>query len=46
MKRSFVFGLGWMLIVTAVLGWLASWSPDNTVPTSLTVTALVIRAPR
>jgi hypothetical protein len=44
MKRSFLFGVGWMLIVTAVLGWLASWSPDNTVPISLTVIALVTRA--
>jgi hypothetical protein len=44
MKRSFFFGLGWMLIITAVLGLLASASPDNKTPMSITILALALRA--
>jgi hypothetical protein len=43
MKRSFLFGLGWMLIVTAVLGVLASMSPDNKIGTAWWIAATGLR---
>jgi len=43
MKRSFLFGLGVMLIVTAVLGSFASMDPDNKTPVPFTILALALR---
>jgi hypothetical protein len=43
MKRSFLFGLGWVLVLTAVMGALASMSPDNKIPTVWSVTASGLR---
>lgn len=43
MKRSFLFGLGWMLIVTAVMGALASMAPGNKIGTVWLVAASGLR---
>jgi hypothetical protein len=43
MKRSFLFGLGWMLMVTAVMGALASMSPDNKIATTWWIAASGLR---
>lgn len=43
MTRNFLFGLGWMLIVTAILGLLASFAPDNNVPPVINFSALGLR---
>jgi hypothetical protein len=43
MLRNFLFGLGWMLIVTAILGLLASMSPDNNAAPVITFSSLGLR---
>ncbi len=43
MARNFLFGLGWMLIVTAILGLFASFDPDNKTRPVITYSALGLR---
>lgn len=35
MARNFLFGLGWMLIVTAVLSSYAAFAPDTHIPLTI-----------
>jgi hypothetical protein len=43
MARNFLNGLGWMLIVTAILGLLASSAPDNKVAPAIAYSGLALR---
>jgi len=44
MRRSFLFGLGWILIVTALLGLFAGLNPDNPVNTTVNLFSFFYRA--
>jgi hypothetical protein len=43
MARNFLFGLGWMLVVTAILGLLPNFAPDNKTEPVITYSALGFR---
>jgi hypothetical protein len=43
MARNFLFGLSCMLIITAILGFFASFSPDNKTGPAITYSALGLR---
>jgi len=43
MARNFLFGLGWVLIITTILGFFASFDPDNKISPIMNFSALGLR---